>query len=145
MEIERLRRCKGNANIVQLEDVIEDEEQIAMVLEYCEGGNLMVQDDKDPSRMRPAEVFRAEELTGEGTFSEEKVRVIMQQVSDGIKYLHDNGIVHGEISPHNILIDGAGKVRITGLDAEGAFKSAMANKLAPSFLKMVNKKLEEEG
>ena len=42
MEIERLRRCKGNANIVQLEDVIEDEEQIALVLEYCEGGNLMV-------------------------------------------------------------------------------------------------------
>lgn len=143
-EIEQLRKCKGYANIVQLEDVIEDEEQIAVVMEYCEGGNLMVQDEKDPESLRPADCFTAADLTREGTFSEEKVRLIIQQVSDGIKFLHDNGIVHGEITPHNILIDGEGRVRITGLGQEGAYKSKLAKQLAPKFLKMVSTKLAEE-
>ena len=78
-EIDQLTRCKGAAHIVQLEDVIEDDEQIAIVMEYCEGGNLMVADEKTPDFMRPADVFTtaADALTREGTFTEEKVRDII--------------------------------------------------------------------
>lgn len=78
-EIEQLRKCKGAAHIVQLEEVIEDDEQIAIVMEYCEGGNLMVTDEKTPDLMRPADVFTtaADALTRDGTFTEEKVRDII--------------------------------------------------------------------
>ena len=62
-----------------MEDVIEDDEQIAIVMEYCEGGNLMVTDEKTPENMRPADVFTnvADALTSQGTFTEEKVRDII--------------------------------------------------------------------
>ena len=44
----------------------------------------------------------------------EAVRVI-GQVSDALDYLHRNGIVHGHLSLHSILFDGAGRARINDI------------------------------
>ncbi|GMT33698.1 hypothetical protein PFISCL1PPCAC_24995, partial [Pristionchus fissidentatus] len=37
------------------------------------------------------------------------------QLTEGIKYLHDNGIVHGNIKPTNILLDAKMRVRIADI------------------------------
>lgn len=44
--------------------------------------------------------------------SEEQVWDIARQVLQGLKYLHDNNIVHGDIKPQNILVDDDGRVKI---------------------------------
>ncbi|OJA13752.1 hypothetical protein AZE42_01526 [Rhizopogon vesiculosus] len=38
---------------------------------------------------------------------------ILYQVADGIKYLHNEGIVHGNLTGDNVLLDGLGSIRIT--------------------------------
>ncbi|GMT27128.1 hypothetical protein PFISCL1PPCAC_18425, partial [Pristionchus fissidentatus] len=37
------------------------------------------------------------------------------QLTEGIKYLHDNGIIHGNIKPTNILLDAKIRVRISDI------------------------------
>jgi hypothetical protein len=39
-----------------------------------------------------------------GAIHENKVRNIMQQIGEGVEYLHNNGVVHGDIKPQNILL-----------------------------------------
>lgn len=58
-----------------------------LVMKYCDGGSL----DKKIGKMS------AEELT-------EAIR----QISNGLRYLHQSGIVHQDIKPANILIDNTG-------------------------------------
>ena len=48
-------------------------------------------------------------------FDESMTRYILDQVLEGIKYLHSNGIVHRDIKPENLLMDAQGYVRITDL------------------------------
>ena len=61
-------------------------------------------------------------------------------MSSGLRFLHENGIVHGEITPRNILIDASGAVKITGLDRKGDIASRLGSLLAPALLKMIHKK-----
>ncbi|MBQ1426702.1 MAG: protein kinase, partial [Succinivibrionaceae bacterium] len=48
------------------------------------------------------------------TFSSDEIRdVIVPCVSSGLKYLHENGIVHKDIKPSNLMIaDDGGKILI---------------------------------
>lgn len=45
-------------------------------------------------------------------FSLETVRKIILQVADGLSFLHDNGIIHADIKPENLLTDGDSTVKI---------------------------------
>lgn len=58
-----------------------------LVMKFCDGGSL----DKKIGKMT------AEELTD-----------AVVQITNGLKYLHQNGIVHQDIKPANILIDNTG-------------------------------------
>jgi len=58
-----------------------------LVMKFCDGGSL----DKKIGKMT------AEELTD-----------AVIQITNGLKYLHQSGIVHQDIKPANILIDNAG-------------------------------------
>lgn len=56
----------------------------------------------------------------------------LRQVASGLKYLHDNGVVHADLSGNNVLIDDEGNARLTDfgrarlLDAEGFITSLFA-------------------
>ena len=45
-------------------------------------------------------------------FSEDMTRYILDQLIDGMKYLHSHGIVHRDIKPENLLINRKGRIII---------------------------------
>ena len=45
-------------------------------------------------------------------FSETTTRFILDQVLDGIHYLHSHGIVHRDIKPENLLVNRKGRILI---------------------------------
>lgn len=45
-------------------------------------------------------------------FSEDMTRYILDQLVDGMKYLHSHGIVHRDIKPENLLINKKGRIII---------------------------------
>jgi serine/threonine protein kinase len=50
-----------------------------------------------------------------GFLSEETCRLYMRDIAEGLKYLHDRGVIHRDIKPENILIGEDGKLRLTDL------------------------------
>ncbi len=50
----------------------------------------------------------------QGYISWEEARVLFMPVVSALGELHSNGIIHGAISPTNLIIDSRGKLRITG-------------------------------
>lgn len=55
-----------------------------LVMKFCSGGSL----DKRLTQL-----------------SNEEIHTMIEEISAGLKYLHDNGIVHQDIKPANILVD----------------------------------------
>ncbi|KAJ3412287.1 Serine/threonine-protein kinase 33 [Chytridiales sp. JEL 0842] len=73
-------------HIVQLREVFETPKKVFLVMEFCEGGELV-----EKIRMRRY-------------CSEPDARVIMTRIADAVGYLHDHGVVHRDIKPENILL-----------------------------------------
>jgi eukaryotic-like serine/threonine-protein kinase len=81
-------------NIVNVYDVGQDGRIRYIVMEYIEGPNL-----KDLIRHR-------------GPFTVEDAAFITRQIADGLDYAHARGLVHRDIKPQNILIDGNGNLKV---------------------------------
>jgi serine/threonine protein kinase len=95
-EIRTLRRCSSQ-HICKLYDVLQQDKLIFLVLENCTGGNLlsMILEDR---LQHMADVQR-----------------IFRQVVQGVKYLHDHGIAHGDIKPENVVFDSYGNAKLIDL------------------------------
>jgi len=72
-------------NIVKLYFHEENEDDILMLMEY--GGT------------RIWGMFKRKKLT------EDEVKDLLHQILKGIKEIHDNGFIHRDISPENILVN----------------------------------------
>ena len=46
----------------------------------------------------------ADKISREGAFSQDKALVIFKDILEGLKYLHENNIVHNDITPANIML-----------------------------------------
>lgn len=112
-----------HASIVQLFDVVESSQQVALVFEYVAGESL----DKTLQRNGALPVARAVELT--------------LQVLDGLSAAHAQGIIHRDIKPANIIVDAQGRARITdfGLAArveeEARNLAGTGSYIAPEYLR----------
>lgn len=79
-------RSINHVNIVKLHEVIETEEYMIVITEYCSRGNLLnylINNDID----------------------DKEKRKIAIGIVESIKYLHENGIAHCDIKLENILLD----------------------------------------
>ena len=99
--IRRFRREAQSAaslshpNVVSIYDVGQDDDIHYIVMEYVEGSNL---NDiiKERAPLQPEETVH-----------------IASQICDALDHAHQNGIIHRDIKPHNILIGTNGRVKVT--------------------------------
>lgn len=82
-------------NIVSVYDVGEDGDMHYIVMEYVKGKTLK-QYIQEFSPLSPAKSVQ-----------------IMKQLTSAIAHAHENGIIHRDIKPQNILMDAEGNVKIT--------------------------------
>lgn len=82
-------------NIVSIYDVGEDQEMHYIVMEYIKGKTLK-QYINEFSPLSPARSVQ-----------------IMKQLTSAIAHAHENQIIHRDIKPQNILVDGEGNVKVT--------------------------------
>ena len=82
-----LAKIKHPLIIKYIED-FETRDAIYLVIEYQAGGDLQMYMEK-----RNFEVLE-----------EERVKALATKIAQGLKYLHDRGIVHRDIKPENILL-----------------------------------------
>ena len=85
-EIEIMKFCR-HKNIVRLIDNFEDMENIYIVLEYLSGGNL--------------NYFLSRQQT---LLTEERIKDIINQMANGVNYLHNFGIIHRDLKPENTMM-----------------------------------------
>ncbi|KAM3140513.1 hypothetical protein pb186bvf_007325 [Paramecium bursaria] len=79
-------RCLDHKNLMKLVEVHEDQRNIYIILEYLNGGQFL-----------PTNLFESD------TFEEYHIRSYMQQILQGIQYLHEKGIMHRDLKPENIV------------------------------------------
>src|SRR5207245_725630 len=62
-------------------------------------------------------------LDRHGPLPVEKAVDVLRQAARGLAYAHDQGIVHRDVKPSNLLIDAAGTVKILDLGLARVFRS----------------------
>jgi serine/threonine protein kinase len=90
----RILQTVHHSNIVELIDVVYTDDLIYVVMEYCQGGDLL-------SMIHDCEYL-----------DELRCRSIIRDVLLGIEGLHRRNISHRDIKPENILIDETGHAKI---------------------------------
>ncbi|MCS4486217.1 Stk1 family PASTA domain-containing Ser/Thr kinase [Staphylococcus americanisciuri] len=84
----------SHPNIVSVLDVGEEDDCFYLVMEYIEGPTL------------------SEYIKTHGALEPQKAIDFIEQVLQGIQHAHEQGIVHRDIKPQNIMIDGQDTVKI---------------------------------
>jgi serine/threonine protein kinase len=95
-EWEILRRMRDCPYIMQLLDVLETDEEIHLITEYCDGGELYNAIQEKGKRNRSA--FRR------GRYTEAQAARITHQILQALAALHAKNIVHRDVKPENILL-----------------------------------------
>lgn len=81
--------------IVNLRYAFQDAENMFMVLDLMIGGDLKYH------------------LKQFGYFSEQLIKVYAAEIIVALEYLHNQGVIHRDIKPDNLLLDGEGHVHLT--------------------------------
>lgn len=97
----RVARQVSHPNVCRVYDIGEADGQHFISMEYVDGEDL------------------AAVLRRMGRPSPEKSLQIARQLCAGLAAAHDKGVLHRDLKPHNIMIDGEGRVRITDFGLAG--------------------------
>ncbi|XP_073293911.1 CDPK-related kinase 5-like isoform X1 [Primulina huaijiensis] len=85
-EVKILRALTGQSNLIQFYDAYEDHDNVYVVMELCEGGELL---DRILSRG--------------GKYSEDDAKTVMMQILNVVSFCHLQGVVHRDLKPENFL------------------------------------------
>ncbi|KAI0076529.1 kinase-like protein [Panus rudis PR-1116 ss-1] len=83
----------GHPNILTLHKVLEDDQFIFLVLDYCPGGDMFKSIAEDFSYCR----------------NDALVKKVFLQILDAIKSCHDKGIFHRDLKPDNVFVSADGQ------------------------------------
>lgn len=86
VEINAMKELR-HQHICQLMQVIETDEKIFMVLEYCPGGELF------------------DYIVAKDRLSESEARFFFRQIIAALAYIHSKGYAHRDLKPENLLLD----------------------------------------
>jgi len=92
----RLGASLSHPNVVSVYDVLADEDQVVLVMEYVEGRTL-------------AEVLIEDKLTPESVIG------LLRPLASALDHAHREGLVHRDIKPANLLVRTDGTVKIADL------------------------------
>lgn len=120
-EVDVLTSLRGICpNVVQLLDVYETHQEVQLVLEYCEGGDLFDCIKRRKQMELELEESAGPELSIQGSFTELETSTVAKTLLDVLSVLHSKHIVHRDIKPENILLvdedemgDQLGPVKLT--------------------------------
>ena len=105
----------SHKNIIKYYGLLEDQllcnnpigiKDYFLIYEYIPNGSLADMIEKNKNKLFP-EYF---------------VIKIFKQILSGLKYLHNENIAHGNLSPNNILFDSKYNIKITGFDYFGLYE-----------------------
>ncbi|XP_044366562.1 CDPK-related kinase 3 isoform X4 [Triticum aestivum] len=85
-EVKILKALSGHKNLVKFYDAYEDDENVYIVMELCEGGELL-------DRI----------LARGGRYIEEDAKAIVVQILSAVAFCHLQGVVHRDLKPENFL------------------------------------------
>ncbi|PWA88770.1 protein kinase-like domain-containing protein [Artemisia annua] len=85
-EVKLLKSLSGNQHMVQFYDAFEDDQNVYIVMELCEGGELL---DRILSRG--------------GRYNENDAKSIVMQILRVASFTHLQGVVHRDLKPENFL------------------------------------------
>jgi mitogen-activated protein kinase kinase len=86
--------------------------EIAILMEYCEGGSL----EAIYKTVKRRQARIGEKILGK----------IAEAVLSALDYLHDRKIIHRDIKPSNILVDRSGQVKLCDLGVSGQLVNSFA-------------------
>ncbi|KAJ6288618.1 hypothetical protein OIU76_024575 [Salix suchowensis] len=85
-EVNILRALTGHNNLVRFYDAYEDHDNVYIVMELCEGGELL-------DRI----------LARGGKYTEDDAKAVMIQILNVVAFCHLQGVVHRDLKPENFL------------------------------------------
>ncbi|KAL9234580.1 hypothetical protein vseg_009436 [Gypsophila vaccaria] len=85
-EVKMLKALSGHRHLVKFYDACEDSNNVYIVMELCEGGELL---DRILSRG--------------GKYAEEDAKAIIKQILNVVSFCHLQGVVHRDLKPENFL------------------------------------------
>jgi predicted Ser/Thr protein kinase len=96
----------AHPNIVRVYDFDRDGDTVYMTMEYLSGRSL-------------AQIFRARNFKG---MPQEEALPILEHIAAALEFAHDNGIVHADFKPANVIITDSGQVKVIDFGIARAFQ-----------------------
>lgn len=99
--VERFRREAralarlSHPHIVQVHDLVESGRQLWMAMELVTGGSL------------------EQELERQGRLPVDRSLELAQQMSEALAHAHEQGVIHRDFKPANVMLDRTGKAKVT--------------------------------
>ena len=90
--------------MVQLYEMIENQDYLYLIMEYCSGGELF------------------QHIVKNRRLKEEEAAEMYQQILSGIEYIHKLGIVHRDLKPENLLLDHNNCIKIVDFGLSNLYK-----------------------
>ncbi|CAG8655423.1 5564_t:CDS:2 [Racocetra persica] len=92
-EVNLHAQVSGHPNIIRLENVIDTDDSLNVVLEYCPEGDLFSM------------------ITEKGGYlgNDNLIKQVFVQILDAVQFAHYNGIYHRDLKPENILVFDSGR------------------------------------
>jgi hypothetical protein len=100
----RMARQVTHANVCRIHDIAEEDGHVFLIMEHVDGEDL-------DSLLRRI-----------GRPSRDKAIEIARQLCAGVAAAHQAGVLHRDLKPGNVMLDGRGRVRITDFGLAGLTK-----------------------